>query len=108
MNKLKLSKDDKRRRKQYRKDYKNAIKLLHQAIDKKYGPWDNFLKIIFPIILDHWKKYYSLGYDVYAYEIKDTPEHKEPTRPTRYEIACELEKLYTEWVQFPKYMDFFE
>ena len=41
-----------------------------------------------------------MGYNVWRVEIKDAPEFNDPTHPTRYEIACELERRYNEWVDF--------
>jgi len=96
----KLSKQEKLARKQYLKFNKKYTKQLIRIVKKDYGPWDNFLHSFFSVIVKHWQDYYKLGYNVWGKEIKDTPEYEEPNRPTRYEIACEMERLYNKWVEF--------
>ncbi len=73
---------------------------LLDIVNEHYGPWDNFLGAFFDVIVRHWKDYYKLGYNVQGMEIKDTPEFNRPDRPTRYEIACEMERLYNRWNDF--------
>ena len=91
---------ERQRKKQYKKDFKKAKKKLIEIVQKHYGPWDNFLGDFFEVIVQHWKDYYKLGYNVQGLEIKDTPEFNDPNRPTRYEIACEMERRYKEWQNF--------
>lgn len=91
---------EKEKKKQYKKDFKEAKKELINIIKKDYAPWDNFLGNFFLVIIDHWKKYYSLGYNVWGKEICDTPDADDPSHPTRYEIACELERRYKAWTDF--------
>lgn len=88
-----LTKDEKQKRKQYRKTCKRYKKELKDLV-KHYGPWDNFLPWLFDIQVKHWIDYYTLGYNVMALEIKDTPEFNQSERPTRLEIAQELKRLY--------------
>ena len=104
----KLTKQEKKDRKQYLKTYKKYKKELMEIVKKHYGPWDNFLGAFFNVIVRHWKDYYKLGYNVQAVEIKDTPEFNKPNRPTRYEIACELERLYNRWNDFSGMDDNFQ
>lgn len=94
-----LTKDEKQKRKQYRKTCKQYKKELKDLV-KHYGPWDNFLSWLFDIQVKHWIDYYSLGYNVWGMEVKDTPEFNEPNRPTRLEIAKELKRLYDEYDNF--------
>jgi hypothetical protein len=91
-----LTKEERKKRKQYLKTCKAYKKELKEVV-KHYGPWDNFLPCFFKIQVEHWIDYYSLGYNVMAIEIKDTPEFEQPDRPTRLEIAKELKRLYDEW-----------
>ena len=93
-------KEERKKRKQYKKDFKKAKKAFIKIIKKDYGPWDNFLGEFFLVIVDHWKKYYSLGYNVMAMEVRDEPTLNDPDHPTRYEIACELERRYKAWKDF--------
>ena len=95
-----MTREEKKKRKQYRKFNKKYKKELIEIVKKHYGPYDNFLGDFFDVIVQHWKDYYKLGYNVWGVEIKDTPEFNDPTHPTRYEIACELERRYNEWVNF--------
>lgn len=97
--KRKLTKQEKKDRKEYLKTCKKYKKELINIV-KKYGPWDNFLGAFFDVIVRHWKDYYKLGYNVWGVEIKDTPEYRDANRPTRYEIACEMERRYNEWENF--------
>jgi len=96
----KLTKQEKKDRKLYLKTFKKYKKELMEIVKKYYGPWDNFLGSFFEVIVQHWKDYYKLGYNVWGMEVKDTPEFDDPNRPTRYEIACELERRYKEWQDF--------
>lgn len=96
----KLTKQEKRDRKQYRKFNKKYKKELIKIVKKDYGPWYNSLQTFFCVVVKHWQDYYKLGYNVYGKEVKDTPEFGEPNHPTRYEIACEMERLYYEWTEF--------
>lgn len=99
MTRLKKTKEDKQKRKQYLKTNKKYKKELKNLF-KQVAPWDNFIGWFFDIQVRWWKDYYKLGYNVQGLEIKDTPEFEEPNRPTRYEIACEMERLYREWQDF--------
>lgn len=93
------NKEDRQNRRLYLKTNKKYKKELKKLF-KQVAPWDNFIGMFFDIQVRWWKDYYKLGYNVWGMETKDTPEFEEPNRPTRYEIACEMERLYKEWQDF--------
>jgi len=99
MTRQKKTKEDKQKRRLYLKINKKYRKELKNLF-KRVAPWDNFLGMFFDIQVRWWKDYYKLGYNVWGMEIKDTPEFDDPNHPTRYEIACEMERLYREWQDF--------
>ena len=94
-----LKKKEKQERKEYLRTCKKYKKELKELV-KRYGPYDNFLPCLFDIQVRHWIDYYTLGYNVWAIEVKDTPEFNKPDRPTRLEIAKELKRLYDEYDNF--------
>lgn len=102
-----MTKEEKLKRKIYRKANKKAKKELIDIVKHHYGPWDNFLSNFFLVQVDHWIAYYSNGYNVWAMENRDAYNSKDPLapeswkdRPTRLEIALELKRLYEEYADF--------
>ncbi len=85
----KLTKQEKKDRKQYLKTCKKYKKELMEIVKKHYGPWDNFLSNFFDVIVRHWKDYYELGYNVIALESEN--------RPTRLQIALQMKTLYDKY-----------
>ncbi len=94
-----LKKRKNKDRREYFRTCKKYKKELKELV-KSYGPWDNFLPCLFDIQVRHWIDYYTLNYNVWAVEVKDTPEFNKPDRPTRLEIAKELKRLYDEYDNF--------
>ncbi len=92
----KMSKQEKKDRKAYRKLNKKHMKALKNLL-KHYGPWDNFIGWFAKLQFQYWIDYYGLGYNVNAMEIKDTPEFNQPDRPTRLQIALQMKALYDKY-----------
>lgn len=84
---------ERKNRKIYKRFNKKYIKELKQLL-KSYGPWDNFISSFAYIQFRHWIDYYTLGYNVVAMEVKDSPEFNQPNRPTRLQIALKMKALY--------------
>ncbi len=99
MVKIMIRQKNNKDRKQYLKTCKKYNKELKKLF-KNYGPWDNYTDCFLDIQIRHWIDYYTLGYNVVAQEVKDTPEFNQPDRPTRLEIAKKLYELHNNYVDF--------
>jgi len=84
---------ERKSKKIYKRFNKKYMKELKQLL-KNYGPWDNYIDCFAYIQFKHWIDYYTLGYNVVAMEVKDTPEFNRPDRPTRLQIALKMKALY--------------
>lgn len=84
---------------QHKKDIKDLRKELRDFVDKDFGPWCNCTIDFLKIQCKYWIKYYELGFNVHAMEIKDWVEGEE-NHPTRLEIAKYLQLLIFRYEHF--------
>lgn len=84
---------------QHKKDVKDLKKELRDFVDKDFGPWCNCTLEFLKIQCKYWIKYYGLGFNVHAMEIKDWVEGEE-NHHTRLEIAKHLQLLIYRYEHF--------